>query len=300
MVGFRSAKFFSPPGRSAVTIDADGRDQDRDHLQRGQMIAEKHETEDRGLDRLGLQIRRRHHERAVVHRQQHQSGGDDLAQRAEQQPRPERRRWPRHVVAGRDHHHGKEHQRERKAEQEADIGGAPGAERPGQLPLHRVARDLPERGDDGKGNPERGDAEHGGDSVGGRGMASHRAGRGWRGQPERIMTGLRTDLVQRGARAPRTTNRVYTALRHHHVIDVHVGRQAPAVGERAVDHAGLLGDGELVVLQMLRQFVGGDELVPLMGAARQPAQHIFGADDGKRKALPVAVQGRDHHHARRA
>jgi hypothetical protein len=32
-----------------------------------------------------------------------------------------------------------------------------------------------------------------------------------------------------------------------------------------------------------------------MGAARQPAQHIFGADDRERKALPVAVQGRDHH-----
>ncbi len=56
------------------------------------MIAEKDKAEDRGLDRLGLQIRRRHHERAVVHRQQHQSGGDDLAERAEQQPRPERRR----------------------------------------------------------------------------------------------------------------------------------------------------------------------------------------------------------------
>ena len=140
---------------------ADGRDQDRDHFQRGEVIAEKHETEDRGLDRFGLQICRRHHERAVVHREQHQSGGQDLAERAEQQPWPERKRWPRYMVSGRDHHHGKEHQRERKAEQEADIGGAPGAERPGQLPLHRVARDLADRRDDGKGNPERGDADHG-------------------------------------------------------------------------------------------------------------------------------------------
>ena len=69
---------------------ADGRDHDRDHFQQRQMIAEKDEAEDRGLDRLGFQIRRRHHERAVVHRQQHQAGRDDLAQRAEQQPRPER------------------------------------------------------------------------------------------------------------------------------------------------------------------------------------------------------------------
>src|SRR5450756_188107 len=84
-------------------------------------------------------------------------------------------------------------------------------------------------------------------------------------------------------------------LRHHHVVHVHVGGETPAVGERAVDHAGLLGDGELVGLQVALELVGGDEFVPLMGAARQPAQDVFGADDGERKALPVAVQGRDHH-----
>ena len=32
-----------------------------------------------------------------------------------------------------------------------------------------------------------------------------------------------------------------------------------------------------------------------MSAARQPAQDILRADDRERKALPVAVQGRDHH-----
>src|SRR5262249_3399884 len=81
----------------------------------------------------------------------------------------------------------------------------------------------------------------------------------------------------------------------HHVVDVVIRRQAPAVGEGAVDHAGLLGDGEPVVEQIFRQFVGGDELVPLMGAARQPTQHIFSADDGERKTLPVAIEGGDHH-----
>src|ERR1700686_4042081 len=86
-------------------------------------------------------------------------------------------------------------------------------------------------------------------------------------------------------------------LRHHHVIHVHVAGEAPAVGEGGVDHAGLLGDGELVVGEMMFEFVGGDEFVPLMGAARQPAQHIFGADDGERKAYPVAVYRRDHHQA---
>ena len=58
-------------------------------------------------------------------------------------------------------------------------------------------------------------------------------------------------------------------LRDHHVVHVHVGRDAPSVGERVIDHAGLLGDGELVVGEMLGEFVGGDELVPLMGTARQ-------------------------------
>ena len=159
--------------------DADGGDQDRDHLQHGQMIAEKDKAEDRGLDRLGLQIRRRHHERAVVHGKQHHAGAGDLAQCAEQQPRPERSRRPRHVVAAHRHHDRKEQDRERKAEQEADIGRAPGAERPRQRSLHRIARDLAERSNDGEGNPERGDGEH----WGYRRKGAHRAGRGARGQP---------------------------------------------------------------------------------------------------------------------
>ncbi len=136
------------------------RDQDRDHLEPGQMIAEEHETEDRGLDRFGLEISRRHHERTVVHGEQHHAGAGDLGERAEQQPRPELGRRPWHVIAGHGDHGRKEHNRERKPEQEADIGRAPGTERPRQRPLHRIARDLAERSDDGEGNPERGDAEH--------------------------------------------------------------------------------------------------------------------------------------------
>ncbi|RTE68125.1 hypothetical protein BHE90_017499, partial [Fusarium euwallaceae] len=82
--------------------------------------------------------------------------------RAGQQPRPERRQRPRHGVAGHEDREHKEHHRERQAEQEADIGRAPGPERPGQLPLHRIARHLPERSDDREGNPERGEREHAG------------------------------------------------------------------------------------------------------------------------------------------
>src|SRR5205807_3339879 len=73
-----------------------------------------------------------------------------------------------------------------------------------------------------------------------------------------------------------TTRMSHHLFRDHHVVHVRVGGEAPFVGERAVDHAGLLGDDEPVVEQMLCELVRGDELVPLMGAARQPAQHIFG------------------------
>ncbi len=41
-----------------------------------------------------------------------------------------------------------------------------------------------------------------------------------------------------------------------------------------------------------RQFLGRDELLPAVGAGLEPAQHIFGPDDGERKALQRAVEGR--------
>ena len=47
-----------------------------------------------------------------------------------------------------------EHNRERKAEQEAHMGGADGAERRGQFALHGVARGLRRGGDDGEDGPE--------------------------------------------------------------------------------------------------------------------------------------------------
>src|SRR5215213_2857120 len=76
-------------------------------------------------------------------------------------------------------------------------------------------------------------------------------------------------------------------LSDNHVVHVHVGGQTPAIGERIVHNPGLVGDGELIFIKMMREFVGGDELVPLMSAARQPAQNILGANDGESKALPV-------------
>jgi hypothetical protein len=36
-----------------------------------------------------------------------------------------------------------------------------------------------------------------------------------------------------------------------------------------------------------------------MGASGEPTQHVFGADNGERKGLERAVEGRDHHESRR-
>jgi len=41
--------------------------------------------------------------------------------------------------------------------------------------------------------------------------------------------------------------------------------------------------------------VGSDEFLPSVGAAGQPAQHVFGAHDGERKALERAVEGCGDH-----
>lgn len=104
MVGFSSAKLFSPPDLSAVMTTPIVAMTIASTFSR-QVVAEEDEAEDRGLDRLGLQIRRRHHEGTVVHREQHQAGGDDLAERTQQQPRPEHGGRRAEMIAGRDQHH---------------------------------------------------------------------------------------------------------------------------------------------------------------------------------------------------
>src|SRR5262245_51663361 len=95
--------------------------------------------------------------------------------------------------------------------------------------------------------------------------------------------------IRSGGRAPRD----------HHVVHVHVGGQPPAVGEEIVDHPGLVDHGEAVPLERGFELVGSDELLPLVRAARQPAQHVFGADDRQCKALERAVERRRDHEAAR-
>src|SRR5262245_26000735 len=84
-----------------------------------------------------------------------------------------------------------------------------------------------------------------------------------------------------------------------HIVHVHVGRELPAVGQEIVDHAGLVDDAQPMPLERRLELVRSDEFVPLVGAAREPAQHVFGADDRQCKALERAVEGcRDHEPAR--
>src|SRR5260370_29581884 len=75
----------------------------------------------------------------------------------------------------------------------------------------------------------------------------------------------------------------------HHIVHVHVARDLPAVGEKIIDHPGLIDDGEAGEFERGRQFVWCNELFPLMGATGEPAQHIFCAYDSQRKTLERSV-----------
>src|ERR1043166_1238002 len=61
------------------------------------------------------------------------------------------------------------------------------------------------------------------------------------------------------------------ARRREHVIHVHVVGELPAVEENVVDHAAFIDHPQAVALQRGLELVGRDDSVPLMRAARQPA-----------------------------
>jgi hypothetical protein len=90
-----------------------------------------------------------------------------------------------------------------------------------------------------------------------------------------------------------------TAPGGRHVVHVGIGGELPGIGKQVVHHAAFVGHPQAVLLQQRLELVRGDELVPLMGAARQPAQHVFGTDDGQGKAFERAVERGDDHQAGR-
>ena len=136
------------------------RDQDGDRHGQRQLVAEEDEPEQGDLYRLGLEIGDGDDEGALAHRGEHEPGCQHLSQRTVEHPRPERPARLRQRPPGREQDAGKKHERERKAEQEAHMGGADRAEARGQLALHGVARGLAGRGNQREHRPEPGAVEH--------------------------------------------------------------------------------------------------------------------------------------------
>ena len=83
-------------------------------------------------------------------------------------------------------------------------------------------------------------------------------------------------------------------LEAHHVIDVEVARgEPPFVAERAVDDAHRIRQGEAVRADRRRHLRGLQEAAPVMGPRLQPAQQIFGPEDGEGEGFRRPVEGRD-------
>src|SRR3569623_2640026 len=68
-------------------------------------------------------------------------------------------------------------------------------------------------------------------------------------------------------------------LRHHHVIHIRVAGDAPLPAKRIVYDTGAINHPHAVAAHETRELVRRDEALPFMRALRQPAQHIFSADD---------------------
>src|SRR5262249_30667312 len=60
----------------------------------------------------------------------------------------------------------------------------------------------------------------------------------------------------------------------HHVIDVHVVGKLPSVGQQVVDHSALANYPQAAEFECNLELVRSNELIPAMGAARQPTEHV--------------------------
>src|SRR6188474_2163173 len=81
-----------------------------------------------------------------------------------------------------------------------------------------------------------------------------------------------------------------------HVVDVEVALvERPRPAQRAVDHARDLVRLDPGAAQAAHHFGRLQELAPVMGPARQPAQHVLGAGDRERPGLDGTVEGREEH-----
>src|SRR6478609_8284740 len=81
-----------------------------------------------------------------------------------------------------------------------------------------------------------------------------------------------------------------------HVIDVEVALvERPGAAQRTVDHAHDLLRLDAGVAQAAHHLGALLKLAPIMGAARQPAQHVLSARDGERPGFGGAVERRQEH-----
>src|SRR6185437_8347116 len=93
-----------------------------------------------------------------------------------------------------------------------------------------------------------------------------------------------------GCRAPTPDAAPGSVERENHVVDVEVGGESPAIRQRIVAEAGDLGGAQPIAAQRGGEFRRADEFAPFVGAARQPAEHVFGADDGEQIGFGRSVE----------
>ena len=98
-----------------------------------------------------------------------------------------------------------------------------------------------------------------------------------------------------GVAAPSRSNR--RLLGGEHVVDAGVAAQPVAPRHRVVLHAAGMAQVEAGGAAVRGQFARPDQLLVLVRAARQHAEHVLGADDREQEGLQVAVDGREEHPA---
>ncbi len=79
------------------------------------------------------------------------------------------------------------------------------------------------------------------------------------------------------------------------VVHARIVRKAPRVRQRIIYHAGEVAGFEPGTCQRGLQLLGRYEPVPLMGARRNPAQHVFGTDNCESIGFQRPIQCRQDH-----
>ena len=87
------------------------------------------------------------------------------------------------------------------------------------------------------------------------------------------------------------------ASRDHHIIDLGVLGEAPFVHDRVEADALRVADHHAGAFERGFNFGRFDELIEFMRAAREPAEHVFCADNSEGVGFGCAVDCGDNHQA---